>query len=76
MLKTKERDGYSAAQIGRVRDDYAHESFSPEWLTEPKKYFSVMKEVRFINDEHELAAGRLLILMTFWLKATMLICMV
>ncbi len=56
-VKTKQRDGYSAAQIARVRSDFAHETFTSEWLREPKKYFSVMREVPLINDEQSLAVG-------------------
>lgn len=56
-VKTKQRDGYSAAQIGRVRVDFADQTFSQEWLAEPKKYFSVMREIPLVDDQHSLVAG-------------------
>ena len=45
QIKTKEKDGYTAVQIGRVKDRFAKESFSNSWLSDPQKYFSSFKEV-------------------------------
>lgn len=45
-IKTEARDGYNAVQVGRVKDRYARESFSPEWLKDLKRYFSLIKECR------------------------------
>lgn len=45
-IKTEARDGYNAVQVGRVKDRYAKESFSPAWLKSPKRYFSFLKECR------------------------------
>ena len=68
-VKTKERDGYNAAQIGRVRVEYAQQEFSEEWLAEPKKYFSVMREIPLVDDEHTLGAGSSADLQQYWPKA-------
>lgn len=45
-IKTEARDGYNAVQVGRVKDRYARESFSPEWVKDLKRYFSLIKECR------------------------------
>jgi large subunit ribosomal protein L3 len=45
-IKTEARDGYNAVQVGRIKDRYARESFSPEWLKDLKRYFSLIKECR------------------------------
>lgn len=45
QIKTKEKDGYEAVKLGCVKTKYADQSFSAEWLSEPRKYFSAFKEV-------------------------------
>ena len=44
-LKTPERDGYAATQIGRVKDRYAQLAFSAEWLKKTAQYFSHIREI-------------------------------
>ncbi len=44
-IKTKERDGYEAIQVGNMRKRYQGQLFSKDWLQKPKKYFEVLKEV-------------------------------
>ncbi len=44
-VKTQDRDGYDAIQMGRVKDKFAQEAFSNEWLSKPKRYFQTLKEV-------------------------------
>lgn len=58
-VKTVDRDGYSAVQLGHVRPRYAGQPFSQEWLSEPKKYFSALKEVRLKNATAEFTLGQL-----------------
>jgi len=45
QIKTKERDGYSAVQIGLPRDRYVAQPFSADWLKKTKKHFVFLKEV-------------------------------
>lgn len=45
QVKTKERDGYSAVQIGLPRDRYISQSYSADWLKQLKKHFVFLKEV-------------------------------
>lgn len=58
QVKNKEHDGYSAVQLGCVRDEFAQEQFAPDWLKKPKKYFSVLREVTLNDDSHSLAVGQ------------------
>lgn len=57
-LKTKERDGYNAVQVGRVKDRYAQQDFSPEWLKKLKTYFNFVKEVPVSDENHGLLVGQ------------------
>ena len=45
-IKTKDRDGYDAIQVGCVRKRYKDASFSTEWLKKPKVYFAFLKEIK------------------------------
>lgn len=58
QVKTTSRDGYDAVQIGRVRERYSGQDFSAEWLKSSKKYFSVMKEVRFFDEVMSVEVGQ------------------
>lgn len=44
-IKTKERDGYYAVQLAKVRKRYEGELFSPVWLKNKKEYFLYVREV-------------------------------
>ncbi|MCL4361146.1 50S ribosomal protein L3 [Candidatus Dependentiae bacterium] len=50
QVKTKEKDGYSAVQIGCVKDRYVGQEFSLDWVKKPKQYFSTVREVRSSDD--------------------------
>jgi large subunit ribosomal protein L3 len=56
-VKTKDRDGYDAVQVGRIRHTYTDKEFAPEWLKAPKKYFSVLKEVDISGQGQEFSIG-------------------
>lgn len=49
-LKTEERDGYKALQVGYLRPRYAQAAFSSEWLKKPKKYFALLREIKVSGD--------------------------
>lgn len=49
-IKTQERDGYNAVQVGRIKDRYAEKKFDINWLKESKKYFSILREVKLSKD--------------------------
>lgn len=46
QVKTKDKDGYDAVKMGRIKDKYAAQEFTQDWLKEASKYFSDFKEVR------------------------------
>ena len=50
-IRTKERDGYAAVQVGRVKARYSNESFAIGWLKKPKKYFDVVRELKVKEEE-------------------------
>jgi large subunit ribosomal protein L3 len=58
QVKTKEHDGYSAVQLGKLRPDYAAQEFSADWLKEPKKYFDAVREVPLAGDNSSLQVGQ------------------
>jgi large subunit ribosomal protein L3 len=55
-IKTLERDGYAATQVGRLRTRYEGQSFSNDWLSEPKKYFPWMREIK--HESADVAVGQ------------------
>jgi len=57
-VKRKERDGYDAVQVGRVRDKFISEPFSPTWLKKPTKYFSHVREVKVSEPIEGISIGK------------------
>ena len=57
-VRTKERDGYNAVQVGCVRYKYVGLPFSTEWLKNLKKYFGLVREVKIDGDMPELTLGQ------------------
>ena len=53
-IRTNERDGYSAVQVGKIKDRYAKKMFDSNWLKKPKLYFSVLREIKLKVDVAEL----------------------
>ncbi len=58
--RTSDRDGYNAVQIGCVRLRYREQNFVADWLKQPKKYFSFIREIKLDKDpaEMELEVGK------------------
>jgi len=57
QVKTQERDGYSAIQIGLPRDRYIAQGFAIDWLKKPKKHFAFLKEVQ-VSDMNDIVVGK------------------
>lgn len=57
QIKTKDRDGYEAVQIGHVKKAYSDKTFSVDWLKKPTEYFSVMREVGLKSGIENVAVG-------------------
>lgn len=53
-IKTKERDGYSAVQVGCLRDRYSDKKFDINWVKKPKEFFLFVREIRLNNDVSQL----------------------
>lgn len=56
-VKTKEKDGYDALQIGRVRDRFVDKAFTADWLKKPRSYFSIMREVKVQEVASDMVVG-------------------
>jgi large subunit ribosomal protein L3 len=67
-VKTKERDGYCGIQIACVKKSHAEKSFTSEWLRDPKRYFSVIKELRCTDETLSFVVGQKVELGDFLLK--------
>ncbi len=50
QIKTVAKDGYSAIQLGCIKQRFAQQELSLDWLKQSKKYFSILKEIRLQND--------------------------
>jgi large subunit ribosomal protein L3 len=50
-----EKDGYNAIQVGCVRARYNGQDFSAEWIKQPKKYFSFIREIKVEKNPSELS---------------------
>ena len=60
QIKTIEKDGYAALQVGLVKARYDDLAFAPEWLQAKKKYFSHVREVAFADENvaHDFVVGQ------------------
>ncbi len=58
-IKTQERDGYLAVQVGKVKKRYDKEQFSPAWLKEKRAYFSFVREIPLKEPVEGLEIGKL-----------------
>lgn len=58
-LRSQERDGYTAVQIGCPRKKYSDVPFSLDWIKQPNKYFHLIKEV-CLEDNAALQVGQLI----------------
>lgn len=56
-VKTKERDGYDAVQIGLPRERYTQKEYSADWLQKPSKFFRFVREIR-LKQPMELTVGQ------------------
>lgn len=57
-IRTQQRDGYEAVQLGCLRKRYMPEQFAPAWIKSPNKYFLVCKEIRFTDKPQQVEVGK------------------
>ncbi len=57
QIKTVAKDGYSAIQLGCIKQRFAQQELSLDWLKQSKKYFSILKEIRLQSDAYAPVVG-------------------
>lgn len=57
-VKTKERDGYNAVQVGLLRDRYTQKAFDSQWLKLPNEYFTFVREISVGDDTSSFIIGQ------------------
>ncbi|BDC34318.1 hypothetical protein Noda2021_02760 [Candidatus Dependentiae bacterium Noda2021] len=60
QIKTQERDGYQAIQVGCVKDRYKDATFAEDWIKKPKTYFSFLKEMSLDIPMDSIKVGEML----------------
>lgn len=56
-IKTKERDGYDAIQVGLVRSRYVDQKFNVDWIKKPRTFFSFVREIPLKESMAEFSVG-------------------
>jgi len=44
-IKSKEKDGYEAVQVGLIRNKFEGQQFSVDWIKSPMHYFYALREI-------------------------------
>lgn len=57
-IKTIERDGYNALQVGSVKDRYKDEKYSKDWIKSPNRYFSFVREIPLEKETTDFVIGK------------------
>jgi large subunit ribosomal protein L3 len=53
QIKTQEKDGYSALQLGLLKDRYKGKEFSSEWLKKKADFFLFLNEVSIAHENEQ-----------------------
>ena len=61
QIKTKEKDNYTALQVGLLKKKFQQMPFTADWLQAKRKFFLHLKEVRLGEQEHEFQVGQELV---------------
>lgn len=57
-IKTVERDGYNALQVGSVKDRYRDEKYNKDWAKSPNRYFSFIREIPLEKATTDFVVGK------------------
>lgn len=58
QVKTKERDGYDALQVGLVKDRYKKSAYNAEWLKKLSTYYAVIREIPLSSTVEDVKIGK------------------
>lgn len=56
-IKTQDRDGYDALQIGLVKDRYKDEKYNKEWIKKPSVYYTFIREIPLKSPAIDMVIG-------------------
>src|SRR6266853_1690591 len=56
-VKTKQRDGYDAIQVGSVKNRYKETTYNKDWIKSPRRYYSFVREIPLEKDVKSFAVG-------------------
>jgi len=56
-VKTVERDGYNALQVGKIKDRYKDQKYNKEWIKKPSQYYSFIREIPLQSATTEFTSG-------------------
>jgi large subunit ribosomal protein L3 len=57
-VKTQERDGYNALQVGLVKDRYKSEKYNKDWIKKPSTYYAFIREIPLKDAEADIVIGK------------------
>ncbi|HSC25189.1 MAG TPA: 50S ribosomal protein L3 [Candidatus Babeliales bacterium] len=57
-IKTIERDGYNAIQVGKVKERYQSETYSKDWIKKPSRYYSFICEIPLKQLTNDFVIGK------------------
>ena len=58
QIKKADKNGYSAVQVGWLKERFRAQDFSLDWLKNKNNYFTHIKELTLENDSHDFALGQ------------------
>ncbi len=57
-IKTKERDGYAALQVGCVKKRHVGKTPTAVWMKQPRQYFTFLREIRVSELPKDVKVGQ------------------
>lgn len=57
-IKTVEKDGYNALQVGMVKNRFKDEKYNKEWIKNPNHYFSFIREISLVQATTDFVIGK------------------
>lgn len=58
QIRTKEKDGHDAIQVGCLRNSYKKELFSKDWTKKLKHHFSHVREIKVTEQNEQFSIGK------------------